>query len=287
MSSLRFLGEADREEKQSIDISQARNFPFFQSRRLEGQIAMQNLRKKVSVIMPVYNEEKCIYSSILETTRTLNSLGYDYEIIVVDDGSTDHTYQEAIKASLELDKVKVVKSISNRGKGWVLKHGFQFAKGDFVVFLDGDLDLHPRRIETFFEIMRKTDSDVVIGSKRHPLSIVNYPLTRRMLSFFYHLTVGILFRLFITDTQVGIKLWKHEVLEKIFSKVLVKRYALDLELLANARRLGYKVREAPITLNFRRENPWGRIRLKDIYKIGIDTLAIFYRMYILRYYDKH
>ena len=237
--------------------------------------------------MPVYNEEKCIHSSILETTRTLNSFGYDWEIIVVDDGSTDHTYQKATKTSLELDKVKVVKSISNRGKGWVLKHGFQLVKGDFVVFLDGDLDLHPRRIETFFEIMRKTDSDVVIGSKRHPLSIVDYPLTRRMLSFLYHLLVAILFRLCITDTQVGLKLWKYEVLEKILPKVLVKKYALDLELLANARRLGYKVREAPIILNFGRENPWGRIHFKDICKIGIDTLAIFYRMYILHYYDKH
>lgn len=248
---------------------------------------MQNLRKKVSVIMPVYNEEKCIHSSILETTKALNSFGYDYEIIVVDDGSTDHTYQEATKTSSELDKIKVVKSISNNGKGWALKYGFQFAKGDFVVFLDGDLDLHPRRIETFFKIMRKTDSDVVIGSKRHRLSIIDYPLTRRMLSFFYHLMVGILFRLCITDTQVGIKLWKYEVLEKILPKVLVKKYAFDLELLANARRLGYKVREAPIALNFDRENPWGRIHLKDICKIGTDTLAIFYRMYILRYYDKH
>lgn len=248
---------------------------------------MQNLSKKVSVIMPVYNEEKCIHTNILETTKILNSFGYDYEIIVVDDGSTDHTYQEATKTSSALDKIKVVKSISNQGKGWALKYGFKFVKGDFVVFLDGDLDLHPRRIETLFEIMRKTDSDVVIGSKRHPLSIVDYPLTRRMLSFFYHLMVGILFRLFITDTQVGIKLWKCEVLEKILPKVLVKKYALDLELLANARRLGYKVREAPINLNFGREKPWGRIRFKDIYKMGIDTLAIFYRMYILHYYDKH
>ena len=250
-------------------------------------MAMQSLRKKVSVIIPVYNEEKCIHSSIIQTTRALNSFGYDYEIIVVDDGSTDHTYQEAANTILKLDKVKVVKSIPNHGKGWALKYGFQFAKGDFVVFLDGDLDLHPRRIETFFEIMRKTDSDVVIGSKRHPLSTIHYPLARRMLSFFYHLMIGILFGLFVTDTQVGFKLWKYEVLEKIISKVLVKKYALDLELLANACRLGYKVREAPIALNFGRENPWGRIHLKDIYKIGIDTLAIFYRMYILHYYDRH
>lgn len=237
--------------------------------------------------MPVYNEEKCIHSSIVETAKTLNGFGYNCEIIVVDDGSTDHTYQEAKKTSLNLGKVKVVKSISNRGKGWALKYGFQFVEGDFVVFLDGDLDLDPRRIETYFEIMRKTDSDVVIGSKRHPLSTVNYPLTRRMLSFFFHLMIGILFRLSITDTQVGIKLWKYDVLEKTLSKVLVKKFAFDLELLVNACRLGYKVREAPIALNFSRENPWGRIHFKDIWKIGIDTLAICYRMYILHYYDKH
>jgi len=247
---------------------------------------MEKFEGKLSVIVPAYNEEKSIYSNLLETIDTLNKFCEDYEIILVDDGSNDNTYNQALKANLNSDRVKIVKSKSHQGKGSALKYGFQFAKGNFVVFLDADLDLHPKQIACFFKIMKKRKADIVIGSKRHPESRVNYPKRRRMLSFIYHLIILLLFRLSVTDTQVGLKLFKYEVLKKILPRVLIKRYAFDLELLVNASHLGYKIAEAPITLDFGRSNRWGRIRFKDIHRIGIDTLAIFYRMYILHYYDK-
>jgi len=247
---------------------------------------MEKFKEKLSVIAPAYNEGEHIYSNILETIHTLNELCEDYEIIIVDDGSRDDTYREAMKVDSESDKVKVVKSESHQGKGAALKYGFQSAKGDFVVFLDADLDLHPKQLMRFFDIMKKRKADIVIGSKRHPESRVNYPKRRRILSFIYHLIIFLLFRLSVTDTQVGLKLFKYEVLKKIFPRVLTKRYAFALELLVNASRLGYKVAEAPITLDFGRSSRWGRIHPRDIYRIWIDTLAIFYRMYLLRYYDK-
>ena len=249
---------------------------------------MKNLGRKLSVIMPAYNEESCIFEAVQETIKTLQeSLNLDYEIIVVDDGSNDGTYQVLRKIAQKSDKVKVVKLNSHYGKGLALKQGFKSVRGDLVGFLDADLDLHPRQLGSFLRMMERTGSDVVIGSKRHPESRSNYPKRRRMLSFLYHLIVCLLFGLPITDTQVGLKLFKYQVLEKVFPKLLVKAYAFDLELLANARRLGYKVVEAPITLNFDRETRWGRIGLRDIRNMLIDTLAIFYRMYILKYYDKH
>ncbi len=249
---------------------------------------MKNLGRKLSVIMPAYNEESCIFETVQETIRTLQeSLNLDYEIIVVDDGSNDGTYQVLRKIAQMSDKIKVVKLNSHQGKGLALKQGFKSVRGDLVGFLDADLDLHPRQLGSFLKIMERTKSDVVIGSKRHPESRSNYPKRRRILSFFYHLMVCLLFRLPITDTQVGLKLFKYEVLEKVFPKLLVKAYAFDLELLANTRRLGYKIVEAPISLNFDRETHWGRIGLRGIRSMLTDTLAIFYRMYILKYYDKH
>jgi hypothetical protein len=93
-----------------------------------------------------------------------------------------------------------------------------------------------------------------------------------------------MFGLPVRDTQTGIKLFKTEVLRRVFPRVLVKRFAFDIEVLANAHRLGYRIVEAPVTLHFQR--PFGRISLNDVYCIYKDTCAIYYRMYILRYYDK-
>ena len=135
--------------------------------------------------------------------------------------------------------------------------------------------------------MEENHCDVVIGSKRHPESVIDYPKRRRVLSFFYQLFVFVLFALPVRDTQVGLKLFRYEVLKKVFPKVLVKAFVFDLELLANAHRLGYQVVEAPITRTFDRENRWGNVRFRDMRNMLIDTLAVFYRMYILKYYDKH
>jgi len=249
---------------------------------------MLNPGKKISLITPVHNEESCVYSNLHKTATILEgAFGHNYEIIAVDDGSRDHTYREIAKAASKLNKVKAVKLDIHQGKGAALRYGFGFATGGLVAFLDADLDLHPGQLVSFYEIMEKTHCDIVIGSKRHPESVFDYPRRRRVLSFFYQLLIFILFGLPVSDTQVGLKLFKYEVLEKVFPKLLVKAFAFDLEVLANAHRLGYQVVEAPITRSFNRETRWGNIRFRDIRNMLIDTLAIFYRMYILKYYDKH
>jgi glycosyltransferase involved in cell wall biosynthesis len=155
--------------------------------------------------------------------------------------------------------------------------------GDYVVFLDSDIDLHPAQLETFFDIMKLDNADVVIGSKRHPNSILNYPLQRKVMSNVYYFLIKIMFGLPVRDTQTGLKLFKYEVLKRIFPRIVVKAFAFDLEILANAYRLGYKIAEAPVHIDSRRE--FGRIGIREILETWIDTLAIFYRMHILRYYD--
>ena len=244
---------------------------------------MKEFKSKLSILVPAHNEGPHIYGNIREIQRVFDEIGCRYELIVIDDGSKDETYENAWKAARGYNNIIVKRIRRNRGKGRALKYGFRFAKGYLVVFLDADLDLHPEQIRNLFKIMNKDGADVVIGSKRHPESKLNYPWHRRIISNVYFFLIKIMFGLPLRDTQTGIKLFKHEVLKKIFPKVLIKRYAYDLELLVNAHHLGYQIAEAPITLNHQRFI--GRISMKDLYHTGIDTLAIFYRMYILKYYN--
>ena len=114
--------------------------------------------------------------------------------------------------------------------------------------------------------------------------MLDYPFQRRLLSTGYSLMIKALFDLSVYDTQTGLKLFRHDVLEEVFPRILSKRYAFDLEVLVNAHHRGYKVAEAPIILNFKRDR-FGRIGFREIKPIAVDTAAIFYRLRILKYYD--
>jgi glycosyltransferase involved in cell wall biosynthesis len=241
------------------------------------------LKGSISVIMPAYNEAPHILDNLREVVDTLAG-SYDYEVIVVDDGSPDRTYREALKfAAPDPSRVRVVRYDENLGKGNALMCGTWFARGQYVVFLDADMDLHPSQLPLFFDILDRTGADAVIGSKRHRDSKVDYPFVRRVYSIAYYSIVRLMFGLPIKDSQTGLKVFRSEVLQRVLPRILVKRFAFDIEVLANAHRLGYRIVDGPVTLEFRRKV--GRIRFKDALNILIDTLAIFYRMHILRYYD--
>lgn len=243
------------------------------------------VKGKVSILMPGYNEGETIYENLLETEKALQQIVNDFEIIFVNDGSSDNTLDEAKRASKLSDRIKVVNCKSNQGKGYALKVGIEYCTGEYIVFLDSDLDLHPSQLESFFRVMQEDSADVVIGSKLHPESVSNYPYRRKILSYGYYLFLRTLFRLPVKDTQTGIKLFRAEVIKPVMRKILVKRFAFDVEVLANINRLKFKISEAPVELKFRRERRWGRIKLMDIWNVFVDTIAIFYRMNILHYYD--
>ncbi len=239
----------------------------------------------LSILMPAYNEASSIARNVCETVETMRALGIDFEILVIDDGSMDGTDVAAIDAMRACpEHVRLVRCTRNEGKGNALVCGAEYAKGEYVAFLDADMDLHPEHLAGFFDIMNARQADAVIGSKFHPGSIVDYPLERRIYSFFYFVLVRLMFGLPVRDTQTGIKLFRRAVLETVLPRLLVKRFAFDLELLANAHHFGYRIAEAPVKINFQRLG--SRIRLDAVWNVFLDTLAIFYRMRILHYYDR-
>ncbi|MFQ6063312.1 MAG: glycosyltransferase [Methanosarcinales archaeon] len=240
--------------------------------------------KKLSVIMPAYNVGQKIQYTLHECINTFNNIDIDYEIIVIDDGSKDNTYDYALISSYITNnrKIRVVSYKENGGKGFAIKYGSRLVTGDIVSFIDADLDIHPIQLKLFLEYMEEYNADVVIGSKRHPLSKVNYPLNRKILSSGYSLLNRLLFNLSVKDTQVGLKLFKGDIFKKVIPKVLVKRYAFDLELLVLISNLNYKIIEAPIEINYNFDSS---VDLKAIWHILIDTLAVSYRLHILKYYD--
>lgn len=240
--------------------------------------------KIVSIVIPAYNEEKNIEKTVRDL---LNSLGrrmsYDFELIVVCDGCSDNTAREARKNKSR--KLRVLAYPRNHGKGYALKYGVQHARGEVVTFIDAGGDFHPSHIDRFVKLLEAFDADIVIGSKRHPMSRVEYPAIRRFNSFLYHTLLRILFQIPVRDTQTGLKVAKRSVLRKVMPRMVVKQYAYDVELLVVARLLGYKrVIEAPVEMHYNFSN--SSLKSKTIINALRDTLAIFYRRNFLHYYDR-
>ncbi len=236
----------------------------------------------LSIIMPAYRLGSAIADNIARV-HDLFSGEIPFEIIPVDDGSNDNTGDEIKRIAKELQNIHPVILDDNIGKGAAMRAGFQACSGSHILLLDGDLDLPPAQVANFFEIMAEKEVDTVIGSKRHPESKLNYPWHRKLMSDTYYLIVKSLIGLPVKDTQTGIKLFKRPVLEYVFPRMLVKRFAFDLEMLAIANQHGFKVAEAPITMDF--SGGLGCARPRAIRNIMNDTLAIFYRIHILKYYQ--
>jgi glycosyltransferase involved in cell wall biosynthesis len=237
---------------------------------------------ELSVIVPAYREGRLIYGNLSRLVRELDKLNVTYEVIVVSDGSTDATAAEARR--LGSAAVKVFHYPMNVGKGFALSFGVAQSVGSLVTFIDADMELDPANIKGFIDLMETSGCDAVVGSKRHPLSRVAYPRFRRLQSAVYQLLVRLLFNLNVRDTQTGLKLFRRNVLEEAVPLLAIKRFAFDLELLVVAHQLGYRnVCEAPIRLSYQFEST---VNLGSAWRVLWDTAAIFYRLRILRYYQR-
>ena len=257
-------------------------------RRVSWKVVKETVGNgRISVIMPIYNLASSVVSNVRKTAELFAVNGVNAEILPVDDGSSDGTaaaLSEMAEMKFSGVEVKPVLCPVNGGKGAALRAGFEASTGGFVMLLDGDLDILPEQTPLFFEAMVSKNADVVVGSKRHKDSQVQYPWHRRIVSWVYFTLVRIFIGLPITDTQTGMKLFKREILGEALSRMLVKTYAFDLELLSIAFQRGAKITEAPVVIRF--GNKFGALSANTVKVMALDSLAVFYRLKVLKYYAK-
>lgn len=240
--------------------------------------------QKLSLIVPSYKQEKTIVHNVERLMEVMVRTGIPFEIIVVVDGKLDQTYEKL--ARLRSNKLKVFEYEKNQGKGYAIKYGGLKATGDVIGFMDAGLDIDPTGISMLVNHLIWYDADIIVGSKLHPVSQVNYPLYRKFLSWGYRTLTRLLFGFKIRDTQAGMKLYRSEVVKDVFPRLIVKHFAFDVEILALSYALGYKrIYEAPIKLNFNGGNSITSSTLwKTISLMLWDTFAVYYRIKILKYY---
>ncbi len=245
----------------------------------QPRLGRSELIKKLSVVVPVFNSEGKVVDCLSKLKEILDSTILTYELIVVDDGSTDDTLEALKKIKNFFPQLKIISYQNNKGKGCAVKKGVLETSGDVVMFLDGDHDINSDCIIKY--INELDDYDLVIASKAHPNSKVDCSILRRFLSRMFNFFVRIFTGIKLRDTQSGLKVARGDVLLKIFEIISVKRYAFDVELLTIASLLGLKIKEMPVEIKMDR-----RFKIKDIVRMFKDVLAISYRLRIKQFYQK-
>ena len=228
----------------------------------------------LSVVMPVYNEGAVILANLRRTAAVFRPLGA-FEIIAVNDGSSDNSAAELKKAEAEMAEVRALQ-LPHRGKGEALRQGTRAAKGEWVIFLDADLDLPPDQVTLFLTLQHVHQADAVIGSKLHPDSNVNYPLVRRIYSRGYYVLVKLMFGLPVRDTQTGLKLVRRDILCKAVEQTQLDGFAFDLELLVHLVEAGAKMIEAPVLVSH--QVKYGGVGLGDVWSIWRETWQTWRRV---------
>ena len=200
----------------------------------------------VTVVIPAYNEEKTIGNVIFETASIMNGLDLPYEIIVVDDGSTDKTGQIA-----STHKAIVLSNKKNYGKGYALRRALQHATGDIIVTIDSDGEHKPKEIPDLIEPLFN-GTDIVAGSRflgsqgraTTHLNVIG--------NFLFNAAIMTLTGKFVTDSQTGFRAIKRNVLEKL--NLESNGYEIEAEITVKGLKNGFSFKETPITVERRKYN---------------------------------
>lgn len=243
----------------------------------------------ISVIVPTFKKEKTIAKDLKRIHEVLTRIRYPTELICVVDGMVDKTFDKATKFAKKYSDIRVIGYETNKGKGYAVRFGMLESRGDIVGFIDSGMDLNPNGLAMLLEHFEWYKADIIVGSKRHPVSKVEYPWQRKILSLGYQFIVFILFGLKVKDTQVGMKFFRRKILDEVLPRLLVKKFAFDIEILAVANYLGFKrIFEGPIDIKLElggTSSITNKRFLKIVWAMLIDTLAVFYRLRILNYYS--
>ena len=232
----------------------------------------------LSVIIPAYNEERRLPRTLEEIDSYLKTKDYDYEIIVVNDGSKDRTAQVVENYKLKIKNLRLIDNKINQGKGAVVRQGMLKAQGEYRLFTDADNSTPIDQIEKMWPEFEK-GADVVIGSRDVEGAILDPPqpwLRQFLLGEGFKILRKIIVGLWeIEDTQCGFKCFKKEVVENVFPKCKINRFAFDPEILILAKKMGYKIKEIPV---YWKNDPQSKVKPKWMVNMAIDLLKIRFNL---------
>ncbi|NQU99658.1 MAG: glycosyltransferase family 2 protein [Parcubacteria group bacterium] len=237
----------------------------------------RNKEVLLSLIIPAYNEEKRISHTIKKFINYLSKQNYTYEIMIVDDGSTDDTYDLLVNYSTKYSFVKIIRNAKNMGKGYSVRRGIEEAKGEYILFSDADLAVRPEYIYPIIKEL-KSEVDIVIGSRAEEGAKIENPqpkLRGRLGRLFNSIVKRFIIHDFL-DTQCGFKGFKANVAKTICKEQTLYGYCFDVEILLIAQKNGYSIKEVPVVWNDKNGSKLGILDspaiLLEIVKIKINQI---------------
>uniref|UniRef100_A0A7C4TJR9 dolichyl-phosphate beta-glucosyltransferase n=1 Tax=candidate division WWE3 bacterium TaxID=2053526 RepID=A0A7C4TJR9_UNCKA len=248
-----------------------------------------------SIVIPAFNEEAGITSSLTQVINFMRGFSNGFEVIVVDDGSTDKTAEKVENHLKEYPQIKLIKN-PHKGKAFSTRTGVLMASGKYVLMSDADMATPISELKRLFIWMQDHGFEVVVGSREGiGAKRANEPLTRHIMGRVFNMIVRVLTGLDIQDTQCGFKLFKGEAAQEIFNRLLVfgseveetekpRVSAFDVEILLVAKKLGYKIKEVPISWTYvptRRVHPVrdSILNFLDVVKIKANDILGKYSKY--------
>lgn len=202
----------------------------------------------LSVVIPAYKEKERIGSNLLEIERFLSDKNFEYEIIIIVDGSPDNTAEVAANYAKQVKNLRVISNEVNHGKGYVVRQGLLESKGKYVVFLDADGSTSITHVEKFLPEL-EAGADVIVGSRKIEGAFVqiHQPKYREFMGEGGNWLIRIVLGLWsFPDTQCGFKMLTGKAAHEVAQRMVVDRFGFDFELIILAKALGFKIKQMPV-----------------------------------------
>lgn len=206
-------------------------------------------RPELSIVIPLYNEALRLPEKLPKYLEFLEGSVSDYEIVLVNDGSTDGTADLVTRLAAESSKIVAAGDSTNRGRGYRMKEGALLAKGEYILETDADLPVPTSFVTSFMSFLKgHPDVDIVIGSRNMTASkfLKRQSLLRTLAAAVFHGLYRTLFRIKVRDVMCGFKMFRHDAARKIFARVYDERYLAAAEIVHAADRMKVPYVEMPI-----------------------------------------